>query len=135
MVFLDASSIVAIMTSETGFDALAKRIGRGGEFRTSALAIYEATLAVARISDGDIRQALTDVRAFLKGGAISVVPIHEDHSAGALDAFAMFGKPHHAAKLNMGDCFSYALTKSLNASILFVGHDFSQTDLQNALLD
>ena len=135
MVFLDASSIVAIMTSETGSDALAKRIGRGGEFRTSALSIYEATFAVARISDGNIRQALKDVRAFLEGGAISVTPIQEEHGVGALDAFAMFGKPHHAAKLNMGDCFSYAVTKSLDASILFVGNDFSQTDLQNALLD
>jgi len=37
------------------------------------------------------------------------------------------------AKLNLGDCFSYALAKSLNAPLLFKGDDFGRTDVQAAI--
>jgi ribonuclease VapC len=47
-------------------------------------------------------------------------------------AFRMYGKGHGAA-LNFGDCFSYALAKSLDAPLLFKGDDFSRTDIRPAL--
>jgi ribonuclease VapC len=51
----------------------------------------------------------------------------------ALEAFVRFGKGRHPAKLNYGDCFSYALAKTLDAPLLFKGNDFSQTDIRSAL--
>jgi ribonuclease VapC len=39
----------------------------------------------------------------------------------------------HAANLNFGDCFSYALAKAMDAALLFKGHDFSQTDIEAAV--
>jgi ribonuclease VapC len=38
-----------------------------------------------------------------------------------------------AAGLNFGDCFAYALAKGRNAALLFVGDDFSRTDVMAAL--
>ena len=44
-----------------------------------------------------------------------------------------FGKTSgHPAKLNFGDCFSYALAKSKGEPLLFKGHDFSRTDVKSA---
>jgi ribonuclease VapC len=51
----------------------------------------------------------------------------------AADAFRRFGKGHHRAKLNYGDCFAYALAKSLDLPILFKGDDFGHTDIRRAL--
>ncbi len=51
----------------------------------------------------------------------------------ARDAFLRFGKGRHPARLNCGDCASYALAKSLNIPLLFKGSDFAKTDIVPAL--
>ncbi|MET3663804.1 type II toxin-antitoxin system VapC family toxin [Caulobacter sp. 1776] len=53
--------------------------------------------------------------------------------AAALDAYLRFGKGRHPAKLNLADCFAYALAKALDAPLLYKGDDFSQTDVRPAL--
>ena len=51
----------------------------------------------------------------------------------ALAAFARFGKGQgHPAQLNMGDCFAYACARTRNIPLLFIGNDFSQTDIPAA---
>lgn len=52
----------------------------------------------------------------------------------AVDAYAQFGKGRHSAKLNMGDCYSYACAKVNKAKLLFKGDDFTKTDIQSALV-
>ena len=39
----------------------------------------------------------------------------------------------HGGVLNFGDAFSYALAKSLDAPLLFIGNDFAETDIKPAL--
>ena len=51
----------------------------------------------------------------------------------ALDAYLKFGKGRHPAKLNLADCFAYALAKSLDAPLLYKGDDFARTDVRSAL--
>ena len=51
----------------------------------------------------------------------------------AIAAFRTYGKGRHPAALNIGDCFSYALAKALDAPLLFKGKDFSLTDIRQAL--
>lgn len=50
-----------------------------------------------------------------------------------LDAYLKFGKGRHPAKLNLADCFAYALAKALDAPLLFKGGDFPLTDIRSAL--
>ncbi|MEI7630337.1 MAG: type II toxin-antitoxin system VapC family toxin, partial [Actinomycetes bacterium] len=38
----------------------------------------------------------------------------------------------HPAQLNFGDCFSYALAKANTEPLLYVGLDFSHTDVDAA---
>ncbi len=78
--------------------------------------------------------ALEVVKLFLQASRIGVEPITAAHAALALEAHARFGKgTGHPAQLNMGDCFSYALAKSLGLSLLFKGNDFIHTDIPQAL--
>jgi ribonuclease VapC len=65
--------------------------------------------------------------------AIEVVPFTRDQGDAAIVAYRQYGKGGgHAAGLNFGDCFTYALAKLRNEPVLFKGNDFARTDLQIA---
>ncbi|WP_079210506.1 type II toxin-antitoxin system VapC family toxin [Brucella pituitosa] len=61
---------------------------------------------------------------------VTAIAFDQAHYRSAERAFERFGKGHHPAGLNMGDCFSYAVASIARAPILFKGHDFGQTDLK-----
>jgi ribonuclease VapC len=134
MIFVDASAIVAILADEPGgslpLEVLAKQAG--SECFTNPVAVYEAALAITRIRACDEQVAEREVRYFLEVAEITIDRLNDAHAAIALSAFSRFGKGVHRAALNMGDCFAYASAKLANASILFVGDDFNQTDLPSA---
>jgi len=48
-------------------------------------------------------------------------------------AYARWGRGAHPAGLNLGDCFSYEVAKAHSCRLLYVGDDFSKTDLESAL--
>jgi ribonuclease VapC len=63
-----------------------------------------------------------------------VVVDHESPLAqSALEAHLAYGKGLHPARLNLGDCFAYALAKQLDAPLLYKGDDFAKTDIRSAL--
>jgi ribonuclease VapC len=45
-----------------------------------------------------------------------------------------WGKGADPAGLNFGDCFSYEVAKEHSCPLLYLGNDFSQTDIESALL-
>ncbi len=61
--------------------------------------------------------------------AIEIVPVDQTLALMAREAFSRYGKGRHRAGLNFGDCFVYALAKYYGEPLLFLGTDFSQTDL------
>jgi ribonuclease VapC len=64
---------------------------------------------------------------------IDIVPLDQDQAEIARIAWRRFGKGRHPAALNYGDCFAYALAKSRRLPLLYIGDDFSQTDIETAL--
>ena len=70
---------------------------------------------------------------FISKAGIGLVPVDTDQAYIARQAFQKFGKGRHPAALNFGDCFSYALAKSLGMPLLFKGNDFALTDIASAL--
>jgi ribonuclease VapC len=70
----------------------------------------------------------------LQTTGISIEPVTTEQLAAARRAFRNFGKGRHPAALNVGDCFSYALSKSTGEPLLFKGDDFARTDVESALL-
>ena len=63
---------------------------------------------------------------------ISEIPFGPAHWREAVDAYQRFGRGRHPARLNFGDCLSYATAKLAGQPLLFIGHDFSQTDIEQA---
>jgi ribonuclease VapC len=64
-----------------------------------------------------------------------VLPVDAVMAQLAYDAFEIYGKGSgHAAQLNFGDTFSYALAKIKNVPLLFKGNDFSRTDVRGCML-
>jgi ribonuclease VapC len=128
--FIDASVIVAILAGEPDAAALAKAIDGAASPITSAIAIFEATVALKRQFKITVEAAELYVSRFLAAAGIDVVAITADVAAVSLDAFKRYGKGQgHPAQLNMGDCFAYAAAKTHRTSLLYKGGDFSRTDL------
>jgi ribonuclease VapC len=127
--FVDASAIVAIVAPEEDGPALSARIDRAGQVQTSPLAIYEATLAVARRLDMPVAVAVGAVDTFLRQTGVEIIPITAEIGRAALAAFERYGRGRHPARLNMGDCFAYACARTLGVPLLYKGDDFAQTDI------
>lgn len=131
--FIDASALVAIVARETEHETLKERLRRHRRRDMSAFVVYESTLALARIGGLSIADAQDLVAGFKKIFAVKEVMIEPRHAFIALDAFQRFGRGQgHKAKLNMGDCFSYACAKVLDAPLLHKGDDFIHTDIKIA---
>ncbi|MGI5285786.1 type II toxin-antitoxin system VapC family toxin [Nonomuraea polychroma] len=62
-----------------------------------------------------------------------IEPVTPNQARIARRAYQTYGKGNHSkAKLNMGDCFAYALAKDLDQPLLFKGEDFPHTDITPA---
>ncbi len=72
----------------------------------------------------------TSVARFMQELNVDVIEFGAQHAARAVEAFQRFGKGRHPAGLNLGDCHSYATASIARESLLFVGNDFTQTDLK-----
>ena len=70
---------------------------------------------------------------FFRRAGVSVEPVTVEQAYLARQAFLDFGKGRHAAGLNFGDCFAYALAKVADEPLLFKGDDFKKTDIASAL--
>lgn len=134
MIFVDASAIVAILGRESEAELFLEVLLAADDRATSALAVYEAVLAVSRTTKLNLSTAEFIVGEFLAAARIDVLPIDPAHAGAALAAFALYGKGRgHPAQLNMGDCFAYAMAKSRDAALLFKGDDFVRTDIRAAV--
>jgi ribonuclease VapC len=69
-------------------------------------------------------------KLFLEEADIAIEPVTLEQAEVARDAYRQFGKGNHAAALNFGDCFAYALAKTTGEPLLCKGNDFSQTDIE-----
>ena len=72
---------------------------------------------------------LTKLDELLSGLAVEFIAFDKTQAQLARIAWQQYGKGRHPAKLNFGDCCSYALAKHLNSPLLFKGNDFVQTDV------
>ena len=129
MMFLDASAMIGIIAMEDDGSSLAGRLARSPQVHTSAVAIFEAAVGLARIANAPVADALTLVERFLTETKATIAVIDHQTTSLAVEAFDRFGKGRHSAGLNMGDCFAYACAKSNQAKLLYKGKDFAKTDL------
>jgi len=130
--FVDASALVAMVAGEPDASTLAGRLERAPVKLTSALALYEAAVAIARIRQASVEAAKVVLQEFAVEAELRLAAIGEPEFDLALQAFSRFGKGRHPARLNMGDCFAYACAKVHGVPLLFKGDDFALTDIDAA---
>jgi ribonuclease VapC len=130
LLVVDSSAIVAILTEEAEAAVFSDLLdARPISYCSSATFVETFMVLTSRIAN----MSVAGLAAALQTLAIEQRPVDAEQSALAADAFLRFGKGRHPAKLNLGDCFSYALAKSLDAPLLYKGEDFAKTDIVSAL--
>jgi ribonuclease VapC len=129
-VILDTSAVLAILFDEPDAAIFAKTISQAVSRSISAATFTEISILVETHTGA---AGSRDWDMFFRRARIAVEPLTEEHSRLAAIAWSKFGKGRHPARLNFGDCFSYALAKSAHEPLLFKGSDFSQTDIVPAL--
>jgi ribonuclease VapC len=126
---VDASAMVAIILGESDRESLVHRLDHADKRTTSAVAVLETVMAIGR-ETGDRSAGLPAVRNFLEVADIGIVPIGADLIEDLADAYLRYGKGSDSpARLNLGDCFSYAVAKKTGVPLLYKGNDFALTDL------
>jgi ribonuclease VapC len=129
-VILDSSAVVAVLIKEPGYEELATKMREADVLGIGAPTLVEIGVVMGRRTDGDAGQeALSRFRQSLD---VIVIPFGEPQCEVAADAFIRYGKGRHPAKLNFGDCMSYATARVADKPLLFVGNDFARTDIDVA---
>lgn len=127
---LDNSALLAVLFHEEDGEKYARAIQDADSCSISAATFVELCMVIESSSgDAGIRQC--DV--FFQGNGIVVEPFTEKQALIARQGFSDYGKGRHAAGLNLGDCFSYALAKATGEPLLFKGNDFRKTDIKPAI--
>lgn len=123
---IETSVLVAISLREEGYEEYIFKMADADGRALSAASYMEASIVLINRRGQD---AALELDRIIAGLQIEIVPVTAVQSRLGRQAHADFGKGRHPAKLNLGDCFAYALSKQRNEPLLFKGNDFSQTDV------
>ena len=128
---VDSSAIMAILNDEPESRPFAMALASAANARMSAGTLAELSIVIDGRRD-PVRSAWLD--PFLAQCRIEIVNVTAEQARCARAAHRDFGRGSgHPARLNFGDCFSYALAKATGEPLLFKGDDFGHTDLTAAV--
>jgi len=119
-----------LVLKEPGHERLAVLIDQAQELLVGAPTVLEAAMVLSSRLRQDARPLL---QVLLRQVRARVVPFDDDHVWAATTGFLRFGRGRHAAALNFGDCMSYAVAAIAGQPLLYLGDDFSKTDVESAL--
>jgi ribonuclease VapC len=124
---IDTSALLAILLNEPERRAFSVAIAAADVRLLSSATFVESSLVIeARYGADGVR----DLDLLIAKADISLEPVDIEQAHLARRAYRQFGKGRHAAGLNLGDCFSYALARSRSEPLLFKGQDFAQSDVE-----
>lgn len=133
MIVVDSSAVIAVLFGEPTASAIIERLATEADKLISVASYLEAGTVLAGRRRFRRLRAIDDLDAFLDEAGISLAPVDAAQARLALRARIIYGRGMgHGGKLNFGDAFSYALAKSLDAPLLFIGDDFTATDVAGA---
>jgi len=127
LIVVDTSAIIAIANFEAEASAIHAALTRSSKILMSTGNLLEVHLVTTATRD---RYDIPGLLALLRVQAEAVTVAQLDFARVAHDRYGRGSG--HRAKLNYGDCFAYALAKSLDAPLLFKGNDFAHTDIEVA---
>ena len=127
MIAVDTSALMAILLDETEASACAAALEAEDEILISAGTTAEALIVAARRDLGD------EMERLIGGLGLEIVSVTPASARRVAQAHGRWGKGVHPARLNFGDCFAYEVAKEHGCQLLFVGSDFSRTDIASVL--
>ena len=128
---IDSSALIAILFAEPEAIACAQAIEAAMNRRLSAVNFVETAIVIDGRRDPVASRRFDEL---LQEAEIGVETVDEAQAILARAAYRDFGRGSgHPARLNFGDCFSYALARRCGETLLFKGNDFDHTDITSAL--
>lgn len=127
MIAVDTSALMPIILGEAEADACIAVLEAEPEVLISAGTVAEAMIVAAR------RNVAAEMTSLIDSLGFEIVTVTPASARRIALAYEQWGKGVHPAGLNFGDCFAYEVAREHSCPLLFVGDDFSKTDLQQAL--
>jgi ribonuclease VapC len=127
---LDTSALLAVLFDEADAERFRVAIEQDETRMVSAATLLETTI-VAEARKGEA--AGRELELLVQKAGMTAVPVDNDQIAEARRGWRRFGKGRHAANLNYGDLFAYALSRTAGEPLLFKGDDFAKTDVARVL--
>lgn len=127
MMAVDTSALMAMLLREERGAACAAALKTDDDLIISAGTIAEALVVATR------RNLNPQMRRLIEELGMEVMPVTLSSAQRVAEAYARWGKGVHPAALNLGDCFAYELAKGNDCRLLYVGEDFSRTDIKSVL--
>jgi len=127
MIVVDTSALMAIVLNEPQADACMAALEADDDLLISAGTVAEALIVSARRNVGK------EVMGLIDGLGFRVVSVTEASARRIARAYEQWGKGVNPASLNFGDCFAYELATEHACRLLYVGNDFSKTDIKGVL--
>lgn len=127
---IDTSAIISVLLNEATAPCITQAIEAGSPRLLSTANLLEASIIIES-RKGEAGGRELDLLIYRAG--IEIMAVDQDQAEIARIAWRRFGKGQHPAGLNYGDCFAYALAKARRLPLLYLGNDFSQTDIETVL--
>lgn len=128
---VDSSAVISVLKREPGWEEFAKALDKAERPRISVANYLESAIVVDGWRNPLLSAQLDELIERFK---IEIEPVTAEQARIARQAYRDYGRGSgHPAKLNLGDCFSYALARDMRERILFNGREFAETDLESAV--
>lgn len=127
MIAVDTSALIEVAGRQPRWAACQAALLENSRLLVSAATLTETLIVGSR---PEFREA---VGPLLRQLELEIVAVDAPFAERAANAYKRWGKGFHPARLNYGDCFSYALAELHDCSLLYVSEDFGRTDIRSAL--
>ena len=127
MIAVDTSALMSIILDEPQAASCIAALEVEEEILVSAGTVAEALIVSGRRNVGGEMTSLID------GLGFDIVPITQAAARRIAEAYGRWGRGIHPAGLNLGACFAYEVAKEHGCLLLYIGEDFSKTDVESVL--
>jgi ribonuclease VapC len=127
MIVVDTSALMAIVVREPEAAACINALAAETDALVSAGTLAESLIVAGR------RHVADEMARLINDLDLEIVTVTPASARRIAQAYDRWGKGVHPAGLNFGDCFAYELAKGQSCPLLFVGDDFSKTDIESVL--
>lgn len=127
MIAVNTSALMAIVLNDTEAGACIAALEAEDDLLISAGTVAEALIVAARRNVGE------EVASLIDGLGFEVVTVTPASARRIARAYERWGRGVSPADLNFGDCFAYEVAKEHACRLLYVGDDFSKTDIESVL--